>query len=242
MLGRCGIDIRGRSRKLRLNYRTTEETRCWAARLLAGRRIDDLDCGADDDREITSLTRGPAPLLRCFESRDEQCAFIAAWLKRLQADDLPLCGVCVAARMRRERDTVAGALEERGLPHVALEAGAVDAAETEGVRLATMHRVKGLEFDRVVLPGVNADLPPLPAALDGRSDVVERESAETEKRALVYVAATRAKKARRAAGRRHRGQGNRLAGHSGSSGARPFIDVCPGVRRRRRGKAGRQCQ
>ena len=194
VLGRCGIDIRGRSRKLRLNYRTTEETRRWAARLLAGRRIDDLDGGADDDRGITSLTRGPAPLLQRFESRDEQCAFIAAWLKRLQADGLPLRGACVAARTRRERDAVADALEQHGLPHVALEAGAVDSAETEGVRLATMHRVKGLEFDRVALAGVNADLVPLPAALDSRGDAVERESAETEERALVYVAATRAKK------------------------------------------------
>ena len=62
------------------------------------------------------------------------------------------------------------------------------------VRLATMHRVKGLEFDRVVMASVNADLVPLPAALDARGDPVERESAETEERALAYVAATRAKK------------------------------------------------
>ena len=49
VLSRCGIDIRGRSRKLRLNYRTSEQTRRWAARLLAGRAIDDLDGGSDDD-------------------------------------------------------------------------------------------------------------------------------------------------------------------------------------------------
>ncbi|MDE2906374.1 MAG: DNA helicase, partial [Acidobacteriota bacterium] len=62
------------------------------------------------------------------------------------------------------------------------------------VRLATMHRVKGLEFDRVVMASVNADLVPLPAAVNARGDAVERESAETEERALVYVAATRAKR------------------------------------------------
>ena len=194
VLGRCGIDVRGRSRKLRLNYRTTEETRRWAARLLAGRAIDDLDGGADDDRGITSLTRGPEPLLRRFESAAEQSAFLVAYLKQVQARDATLRGVCVVARTRRERDAVAGALAEHGLAHVTLEAGAVDAAGTEGVRLATMHRVKGLEFDRVVMASVNADLVPLPAALDARGDPVERESAETEERALVYVAATRAKK------------------------------------------------
>ena len=89
---------------------------------------------------------------------------------------------------------IADLMKEHDLAHVALEAGAVDSAETEGVRLATMHRVKGLEFDRVVMASMNADLVPLPAALDGRGDAVERDSAETEERALVYVAATRAKK------------------------------------------------
>ena len=194
VLGRCGIDVRGRARKLRLNYRTTEQTRRWAGRLLAGRAIDDLDGGSDDDKGITSLTRGPEPLLRHFENREEQSAFIVAYLKQVQTEDASLRGVCVVARTRRERDAIANALQEHDLPHVALEAGAVDTAETDGVRLATMHRVKGLEFDRVVMASINSDLVPLPIAIDARGDAVERESAETEERALVYVAATRAKK------------------------------------------------
>ncbi len=61
VLSRCGIGVVGRSRKLRLNYRTTEETRGRAAGLLHGRPVDDLDGGKDDDR-IRSLTHGPAPL------------------------------------------------------------------------------------------------------------------------------------------------------------------------------------
>ncbi len=194
VLGRCGIDVRGRSRKLRLNYRTTEETRRWAARLLAGRTIDDLDGGSDDDKGITSLTREPEPMLRNFESREEQSAFIVDYLKQFQTEDFSLRGVCIVARTRRERDAIAETLKEHDLTHVALEAGAVDAAETDGVRLATMHRVKGLEFDRVVMASINSDLVPLPIAIDARGDAVEREPAETEERALVYVAATRAKK------------------------------------------------
>ena len=57
-----------------------------------------------------------------------------------------------------------------------------------------MHRVKGLEFERVVMASVNRGLVRLSAALDGRGDAAARESAETEERSLVYVAATRAKK------------------------------------------------
>ena len=194
ILGRCGIDIRGRSRKLRLNYRTTEETRRWAARLLAGRAIDDLDGGGDDDRGIKSLTRGPEPRLRHFASREEQTAFLVGYLKDLQDGGEPLRSVCVVARTRRERDAVAGVLAESDLACRVLGAGTIDEGEEEGARLATMHRVKGLEFDRVVMAGVNDGLVPLPAAVAGRGDAVERESAETGERALVYVAATRAKK------------------------------------------------
>ena len=194
VLSRCGVDVRGRSRKLRLNYRTTEQTRRWAARLLAGRAIDDLDGGVDDDKGITSLTAGPEPLLRHFDTRAAQAEFIAAWLREVRQREASLRGVCVVARTRIERDAIADELGAQDLPHVKLGAGAVDEAEAEGVRLATMHRVKGLEFDRVVMASINKGLVPLPAAVHGRGDDVERESAETEERSLAYVAATRAKK------------------------------------------------
>ena len=68
------------------------------------------------------------------------------------------------------------------------------APEESGVRLATMHRVKGLEFERVVMASMNEGLVPLSAAIAGTGDETARELAETEERSLVYVAATRAKK------------------------------------------------
>ena len=194
VLGRCGIDVRGRARKLRLNYRTTEQTRRWAARLLAGRAIDDLDGGADDGRDVRSLTEGPAPILKRFASRKEQAKYVSGYLEGLRDGGEPLRGVCIVARTGRERDAIAAELAEEGLNSVTLEAGAIDDADAEDVRLATMHRVKGLEFDRVVIASMNDGLVPLPAALEERGDAVERESAETGERALVHVAATRAKR------------------------------------------------
>ena len=193
VFGRCGINIRGRSRKLRLNYRTTEETRRWAGALLAGRQIDDLDGGVDDDR-VKSLTRGPEPLLQSFDTREEQAARIVGYLKSLQNRGEPLRSVCIVARTHRERDAVAEAVEQESLPVFRLQSDTLDDAAAEGVRFATMHRVKGLEFDRVVLASVNANLIPLPNAIEDTGDGVEREAAETAERALVHVAATRAKK------------------------------------------------
>ena len=86
------------------------------------------------------------------------------------------------------------ALCGQGVETTAIERNAIDDGPQGGVRLATMHRVKGLEFERVVMASINRGLVPLSAAVDNKSDAAARESAETEERALLYVAATRARK------------------------------------------------
>ena len=192
VLGQLGIEIRGRARKLRLNYRTTEETRRWAAGLLQGRSVDDLDGGSDDNSRIRSAANGPEPRLEHFADREAQATWTIRYLTDLDNRGEPLRGVCVVARTRDERDAIAEELEDADLPVELLEADSPDDAST-GVRLATMHRVKGLEFDRMVIASVNKGIVPLPAAAYA-VDWPERTAAETAERALLYVAATRAKK------------------------------------------------
>ena len=192
VLSRCGIDIRGRARKLRLNYRTTEETRRWASGLLDRRSIDDLDGGTDDNRGVHSAAHGPEPRTMHFRTRSEQAAWIVRYLTDLSNQDESLRGICIVTRTRYERDAVGEELMEADLPLELLEADVPDDS-SGGVRLATMHRVKGLEFDRVVIASVNENLVPLAAAIH-EDDDPERAAAETAERALLYVAATRAKK------------------------------------------------
>ena len=194
VMGRCGIDIRGRSRKLRLNYRTTEETRRWAANLLAGSDIDDLDGGSDDNNGIRSLTRGPEPVLRRFDTREAQTKFLVSYLAALESSGEAMRAVCIVARTIGERDAIKQHLQAQGVEVEVIARDAVDDGAQTGVRLATMHRVKGLEFERVVMASMNEGLVPLSAAIVRKSDDAARESAETEERSLVYVAATRAKK------------------------------------------------
>lgn len=190
VLSHCGIDIRGRARKLRLNYRTTEETCRWATDLLEGRPIDDLDGGRDDNNGLRSVAHGPAPVVRHFSNRADQAAWLIEHLAALEAQGEPLRGVCVVARTRPERDAIGRELSEAGLSVEVLETDSPDDSAS-GVRLATMHRVKGLEFDHIVIASANADTLPLPAAIDAADSPV---AAETAERSLLYVAATRAKK------------------------------------------------
>ena len=192
-MSRCGIRVVGRSRKLRLNYRTTEETGGWAARLLHGRPIDDLDGGEDDDR-IRSLTYGPEPLIQHFDSREEQAEGVVRYLSRVRKQGQLLRNVCVVAPVKSELDAIEDALRNHDLAVFRLGPDTLDDGTKEGARLATMHRVKGREFDHVVIASVNACLLPHRRAYQGAGDSTERDKAETKERALLYVAATRAKK------------------------------------------------
>ena len=192
VLGRHGIEIRGRARKLRLNYRTTEETRRWASRLLDQCSIDDLDGGSDSNRGVHSVAHGPEPRLELFDTRDAQAAWLAEFLKEALKRGESLRGTCVVARTRAERNVIADALKDADLPVEMLEADSPDESSS-GVRLATMHRVKGLEFDCMVIASVNEAFVPLATTVP-EDDGPARTAAEIAERALLYVAATRAKK------------------------------------------------
>lgn len=194
VLGQCGIDIRGRGRKLRLNYRTTEQTHGWASRILAGCSVDNLDGSKDDEFKTYSITRGPEPRHMHFANSSDQDDWLVSYLSGLRDSKQGLRDVCVVARTRNERDRIKQQLEEADVEVVVLERDSPDNS-AQGVRLATMHRVKGLEFNCMLIAGVNSDTVPLKFALQNKgSDSTEKISAETAERCLLYVAATRARK------------------------------------------------
>lgn len=190
VLGQCGIDIRGRSARLKINYRTTDETRKMAVSILEGVEVDDLDGGEDSQKFYHSLMHGPAPEVRCFESMDQQAEAI---LTAIKAKGLTPEACCVIARTRREVNELKAALESRQqLCHILK--GQSAATPDDALNLATMHRVKGLEFDGVFLASANQGLVPLDFVVNSAADAVTRRQRENEERALVYVSLTRARK------------------------------------------------
>jgi len=194
VLSQCGINIRGRSRKLKINYRTTDEIRRWAVNLLEGYPVDDLDGGTDDNRGYKSLIHGDPPRLESLQTAEEQEHFVVELLRRRMNEGMPLGEICIVARVKRELERMAEALKATGVPYYVLTATASDQKEPGSVRLGTMHRVKGLEFDEVIIVSLNKGIVPLGVALNSKGDSVEKRQAELEERALLYVAITRAKK------------------------------------------------
>lgn len=195
VLGRCGIKIIGRSSKLRVNYRTTEENRRWAVNLLEGVRFDDLDGGLDSQKGYTSLLHGVEPKVEHLSSFQAEIEYISFYLKQLQQETgNMLREVCLVARTNDLLKQYEGALKAKGFDTYFVRRSEADDRRKEGVRLATMHRVKGLEFDRVIIAGVNDGMVPLVVEWNHSNDKVIQEELENQEKALLYVAATRAKK------------------------------------------------
>jgi mRNA-degrading endonuclease RelE of RelBE toxin-antitoxin system len=192
ILSQCGINIRGRSHKLKVNYRTTDEIRRWAVGLLEGRTIDDLDGGEDNNALYKSLTHGQPPIVEQFASPDEQAGFIKALLEK--STDSPHSHTCVVARTNKEVLSIQEKLEELGIATAIIKPQEPDSKQDDRLKLATVHRVKGLEFDRVILASANEGLIPLDFVIKNKADNVSKEDAETEERSLIYVALTRARK------------------------------------------------
>ncbi len=193
-LGKCGIDIRGRGRKLRINYRTTDEIRKFAVRLLEGRPIDDLDAGQDDQKGYMSLTHGAPPDVSIFAASAEEAAFLRKKIESLVADGTSPSSICLVARTKKLCEVYAAMLEAAGTQAYTIKRDSAEQREKPGVRVATMHRIKGLEFDHILAVAVNKGIVPLEYALDSADDAVAQRNIETGERALLYVALTRAKK------------------------------------------------
>ena len=193
-LGQCGINIKGRGKKLKVNYRTTEETRRFAVALLEGRDIDDLDGGQDQQKGYMSLTHGEPPIVRRFRTFAEEAAFVKARIQELTAQATAQEAICVVGRTRKVLEAYTAYLRGEGMETYEIRRDAAEQRDKPGVRIATMHRVKGLEFEHMLIVSANKGMVPLDQAIRDGEDAVAKRNAETAERALLYVALTRAKK------------------------------------------------
>lgn len=190
VLGRCGINIVGRSKKLRINYRTTEETRRMAVSVLEGISVDDLDDGEDDNTGYVSLMHGTSPEQTNYTSFNEEVDSIVEVIESLVAADAKQNEICLVARTNSLRDDYSRALNKSGFQTYEIKTNGAEDRNIEGVRVATMHRVKGLEFQHLFVAGVNEGTVPL--GIVQSDDPVEIREFELSERALLHVAMTRA--------------------------------------------------
>lgn len=189
VLKHAGVHIVGRASKLYINYRTTDEIRKFAMSVLYDQPVDDLDGGRDTNDKYLSLMHGVKPDVRHFDTAGEEEAAIVSYLRERE----DLSRVCLVSRTHNDVTRYEEALQAAGIDSYRLRRRRAEDHSAPGVRLATMHRVKGLEFDEVILAGCNDGRMPLARAIRSRDRGV-REEAELQERALFYVALSRARR------------------------------------------------
>lgn len=192
-----GIEIRGiRSSRLKVNYRTTEEIKRLAVSILRGVPTDNLEAGEADNRGYVSLTHGAKPTYMMFSTWDEEAKYVVELLERLTGEEgVKPADICVAGPGRNLYNNTLKRLHNTGIPYCELY-GASKKGDEEGVRFCAWSTMKGLEFRVVILVGVNSSTAPretFEQVLRTTPDAVEAADVLQRKRALLYVAITRAR-------------------------------------------------
>lgn len=190
-----GIDVRGRSHVLRLNYRTTEQIRRFADRIVR-EQADNLDGERDDRGGVRNLFGGPEPVLRGFANVEAEYDHVAGEIGRLldRQQDRPLDAgeIAVFARRNSQLEELRKRLRAARLPCAKLGTGHEgSSSQPGGVTLATMHRAKGLEYKAVFIVGVSDTQIPEGQAYRNLTDPIAREEALQREKQLLYVSITR---------------------------------------------------
>jgi superfamily I DNA/RNA helicase len=186
----CGLDVRGRSTQLKINYRTTQQIRRFADALFS---VTEADADGDPlTRDAVSILNGPVPRVSAFGSTADEVSGLAEWLESRLSEGLKPNEIAIFGRTESVlHDRAEPALEAAGIKGQLLNDD--DPGDESYISLGTMHRAKGLEFKAVAIVGCDLGLLPLRSVLDTFTDAVERGLFVEQERNLLYVALTRAR-------------------------------------------------
>jgi superfamily I DNA/RNA helicase/mRNA-degrading endonuclease RelE of RelBE toxin-antitoxin system len=185
-----GVDIRGRSRTLRVNYRTSHQIRAQADRLL-GPAVTDVDGNAEDRSDTVSVFNGPPTTIHSFKNENEEVEAVANWIaERAKAGVMPHeFGVFV--RSEAELNRAKSAAQQTGLAFKILDENVVTASGH--LSICTMHLAKGLEFRAVAVMACDDEVIPLQERIESVGDDADLQEVYDTERHLLYVACTRAR-------------------------------------------------
>ena len=185
-----GVDVRGRSKTLRINYRTSHQIRRQVDRLLPP-DLSDVDGNTEGRRGTVSAFNGPEPVIRVVESMEEERAVVSEWLQARVADGVAPEEIGVLARSEAEVPRALASIEDAGL--VARRVLLDGMWPESSVSVGTMHLAKGLEFRSVAVVACDDEVVPLQSRIEAIADDADLEDAYETERHLLYVACTRAR-------------------------------------------------
>lgn len=187
--GSLGINIKGkRSRRLKINYRTSEEIRRCATALVKGIDYDDFDGEKESLKGYLSLFHGDRPEYKVFESREKEIEYIITTIQALVESGLNYSDIAVGCQFKESLKAYQSAFHKENVPYKNVSS----VGDKTGVTLSTLHNLKGLEFKVVIIADVNdRTYGYIPQYVDESDERMLRMVKQTT-RSLMYVAITRA--------------------------------------------------
>jgi hypothetical protein len=185
-----GVDVRGRSSTLKINYRTSHQIRNVADRLLDS-EIADVDGYAERRDGTISVFNGPVPDIRTFASERDEVGAVTEWLRDRLDDGLAPHEIALIIRSEAQVDRARSAAEGTNLPFRLLD----ESVETTSgyASICMMHLAKGLEFRAVAVMACDDEVIPLQGRIEAVGDEADLEEVYVSERHLLYVACTRAR-------------------------------------------------
>ena len=195
--GAAGINVRGiRSKKLKINYRTTEPIKRVAVGVIKGVDYDDLDGGKESTKGYVSLIHdGIVPQYKIVNDANAEVEQVIEWLNECLENGIKLSEICIAAPSMQLLKGIQTRLHRDGTEYRVLK-GAQKQGSTNGIDLCTFHSLKGLEYRVIILTDINERNLPSKATegypFSGMDNAAQKEFLSA-KRSLLYVAITRAR-------------------------------------------------
>jgi superfamily I DNA/RNA helicase len=188
---KVGISIRGkRSRRLRINYRTTEEIKKLALSVIQDCHYDNFDGEEEERSGYISLFHGQKPTYEVFKTKDEELDFVAGSVLELIESGYKPQEIAICSRTKNGIKDFRNKLHTLEIPYV--DRSKIKVGSTDSIQLLTLHKIKGLEFKHVFLVDVNnRTIPKIPYDFNQYSKTEQEEYLKREK-SLVYVALSRA--------------------------------------------------
>jgi mRNA-degrading endonuclease RelE of RelBE toxin-antitoxin system len=185
-----GVDVRGRSRTLNINYRTSHQIRQQADRLL-GPEVSDVDGNTEERGNTVSVFNGPPPAIQILKNQKAEAKAAGNWLTDRSREGVRPDEIGIFVRSEAELDRAKAAVEAAGLKFKILDENVETASGF--VSISTMHLAKGLEFRAVVVMACDDEIIPSQERIESVADEADLEEVYNTERHLLYVACTRAR-------------------------------------------------
>ena len=185
-----GVDIRGRSRTLKVNYRTSHQIKQAADRLLP-KTVQDVDGNEQDRRGTVSVFNGPDPEIKIFANAELEIQSVADWIRKAVAGGIIPAEIGIFVRSNDQLARARAAVKTAG--HTQVELSERVEQPQGRIAIGTMHLAKGLEYKAIVVMACDDDVLPLQERIETVADESELDEVHDTERNLFYVACTRAR-------------------------------------------------